>query len=111
MLILATELLASNSKSSSYFSFFILGCRAGWTQVEADTQIKCWRHEGVHPVNQAAGVCAGLYGVVARLPLPLNSEMNSQFAKNLADFGITGNVALDGTDLVTEGKWIDSTNR
>ena len=102
--------------------FCVLECREGWTQVKVNSQIKCWKHEGVHLVDQAAGVCAGLD---ATLPLPLSYSMQREFVENIGKFDITGNVALDatrrpakvqgkkksGTRYNTQGRWRDSTNR
>ena len=73
-----------------------------------DAQIFCWKHEGIHYVDQAVGICAELG---ARVPLPLNSAMQAEFVKNLEVFGITGHVVLDANDVANEGIWVDSTGR
>ena len=47
----------------------------------------------------------------AELPLPRKSSELDDFEAIMKHLGLTGYVALDGSDAVSEGVWLDSSGR
>ena len=74
-----------------------------------DAKIHCWKHIWeTRYLDRAADACAQLG---AKLPLPKQESHQREFEDIVRDFGLTGDVSLDGSDAASEGTWLDSSGR
>ena len=83
-------------------------CELNWKPFTIGDRKTCLRNVGQARLNESVAMCDGLG---AFLPIPRNEQEDRDFyaAIQSGELGQLGHVALDATDAVNEGVWVDST--
>ena len=82
-------------------------CESGWDITNIGDRYICLQSMGTATWTEAANTCNGLNST---LPLPLNSQEDTDLYNSVTSvYGLTS-TWIDGTDQATEGDWRDSNN-